>query len=48
MRKIKQLLSLDRLEASQQRARRAADRILSIAHSRTLPSGEARQLGRQK
>lgn len=42
--KIKHLVSLDRLAASQARARRAADRILSIVHSRTLPAGQVRGL----
>ena len=40
MKKIKDLASLDRLEASQRRLIRAADRILGIVHSRSHQAGD--------
>ncbi len=48
MTRIAALESLELLAASQKRLKRAAGRILSIAHSRAQPRGEVRSIDRRE
>jgi hypothetical protein len=46
--RISALESLELWRESQRRARRAAERVLSIAESRTQPGGDVEQIKRLK